>query len=525
VATHPSNPQRIAVVYQRYGAGLSIPALRISHDAGLTWRGTTSTPWAASGRSPGNHAAIAWGPGPRPGSARLYWTDATIGADSLLLSIAWTDDEGVSWSKLYVERRTPPWIGGFPDITVDRDPSSPNYGAVYVAYNWLADARRGPGLRVLASADYGQTWRAVEVAAVPAPAGYPAAWRIDYRVRTAPDGGLYVAFFQANLRRWDSRHAFRKGSLANVGRVGFAIARVELDRSSGRLAVRPARMAASLARNAYTALAAATPGTIDNLTDPTWSLGLDVDPSSGRVFLAVGDYQPAAHPRGTVRVGRSDDQALTWTWTVLAPLADVDGRAQSSYRPNVAAVDGRVFVGVRGITDVAKGSCVGRRIPTIGEAYAVSLDAGRTFTAPSPISPFRWNAAALKPDTNGPGLRERADRTVDGRFVYVYADGRSAAPAPDPRVGRAAVYIGVFAMPSHVPGHLGNAASLLSRRRSDHVTLTGPPSGPVVATTPSGVQPRRANGANSTCRRLSTDGVGTAILNSYPEGAEACSAS
>ncbi|MGZ8514455.1 MAG: hypothetical protein ACXWXA_05370, partial [Candidatus Limnocylindrales bacterium] len=141
------------------------------------------------------------------------------------------------------------------------------------------------------------------------------------------------------------------------------------------------------------------------------------------------------------------DGGLTWTWAVLPRLPDVDGLAQSSYRPNIAAADGRVFVGMRGITDVAQGSAVGRQIPTIGEAYAVSLDGGRSFSAPSPISRDRWNAAALEPETNGPGLRERADRTVDGRFVYVYADGRLAAPAPDPRVGRAAIFIGIFAGP------------------------------------------------------------------------------
>jgi len=444
VATHPSNPQRIAVVYQQYGAGLSIPALRFSHDGGKTWRDAKARPWARSRRSPGNHAAIAWGPGPRPGSARLYWTDATIGADGLRLSIAWTDDEGASWSTLYVERRTPSWMGAFPDITVDREPSSPNYGVVYVAYNWLADATKGPGLRVLASLDYGQTWRATEIAAANAPAGYPAAWRIDYRIRTAPDGGLYVAFYQANLRTWDSRHVFWKGRLANVGRVGFAVARIELDRSNASLAVRPAKVVASLARNAYTALDAATPGTIDNLTDPTWSLGLDVDPGSGRVFLAIGDYQLAARPRGTVRVGRSDDDGLSWRWVVLPPLPDIDGLAQSSYRPNLATVDGQVFVGLRGITDVAPGTRSGLRIPTVGEAYAVSLDGGQTFGEPRPISAGRWNAAALEPRTNGPGLRERADRTPDGRFVYAYADGRFAAPAGDPRVGRAAIFLGTF---------------------------------------------------------------------------------
>jgi hypothetical protein len=445
VATHPSDPQRIAVVYQRYGARVSSPALRISHDGGLTWRDAPAVPWAGSGRGPGIHAAIAWGPGPRPGSSRLYWASPTIGTDGLLLSVAWTDDEGSSWSKLYFERRTPPWIGGFPDITVDGNPSSPNYGAVYVAYNWLADAVRGPGLRVLASADDGQTWHAADVAAAVSPAGYPAAWRINYRIRTAPDGDLHVAFYQANLGTWNSRQIFAKGRFTNVGQVGFAVAQVQLDRSNGTLAVRPARMATTLVRNVYTALDAVTPGTIDNLTDPTWSLALDVDPSSGRLVLAVADYQPAARPRGTVRIGTSDDDGLTWTWVVLPPLPDVGGLAQSSYRPSVAAVDGRVFVGMRGITDVAQGSGAGRQIPTIGEAYAISLDGGRTFSAPGPISSERWNAAALGPATNGPGLRERADRTVDGRFLYVYADGRFGAPAPDPRVGRAAIFIAVFA--------------------------------------------------------------------------------
>jgi hypothetical protein len=62
-------------------------------------------------------------------------------------------------------------------------------------------------------------------------------------------------------------------------------------------------------------------------------------------------------------------------------------------------------------------SAVGRQLPTIGEAYAVSVDGGRTLSRPSPISPDRWNAAALEPETNGPCLREREDRTVEGRFV------------------------------------------------------------------------------------------------------------
>lgn len=141
------------------------------------------------------------------------------------------------------------------------------------------------------------------------------------------------------------------------------------------------------------------------------------------------------------------DCAVAGRGTALPALPDVDGLAQSSYRPNIAALDGRAFVGMRGMTDVAVSSSVGNQTPTIGEAYSVSLDGGRTFGAPAPMSRARWAAAALVPDSNGPGLRERADRTVDGRFVYVYADGRLAAPAPDPRVGRGAIFIEIVTVP------------------------------------------------------------------------------
>lgn len=441
IATHPTDPDRLAVVYQRHRGKWVVPAIRISRDGGQTWADTEARPWAGTGRSPGLHASIAWGPGPTAGSARLYWADTTSGgrAGGHLLSVAWSDDEGRTWSRLHVERRTPPWIGGFPDIAVDRNPDSPNYGAVYVVYNWLASATRGPGLRLLASSDFGRSWLPLEIPAATAPAGFPAAWRIDYRARTAPDGSVYVAWFQANLRRWDARRIWRTGGLRNVGRVGFAIARVEFDTSTRRLVLHRPVMAATLHRNGYTANHAATPGTADNLVDPMWSMGLDVDPASGRVVLAVGDIR-ASRPRGIVRVGRSDDGGATWAWVTLPSLPAVGGRPQSSYRPNVVAADGLVFVGLRGITDVAAGLSPSLHRPTIGAYYSVSLDGGRTFSEPVTLATVRWNAGALDPATNGPGLRERAERSADGTVVYAYADGRLAAPRPSARYGRATVF-------------------------------------------------------------------------------------
>jgi hypothetical protein len=166
VATHPTDPRRLAVVYQRFARGGACgmdTTLRISHDGGATWKTARGRPFARSGRGPNFHAVIAWGPGPRRGSARLYWVDTTVPGcnySAHSVSVAYSDDEGATWSRLYVERRTPAWVGGFPEITVDRDPASPNYGAVYVVYNWLASRSRGPGMRVIASGDHGRTWHA-----------------------------------------------------------------------------------------------------------------------------------------------------------------------------------------------------------------------------------------------------------------------------------------------------------------------------------------------------------------------------
>ena len=77
-------------------------------------------------------------------------TTPGCGTGGFSLTTSYSDDEGRTWSPLRVERSTPPWVGGFPDIAVDRDPQSPNFGAVYVAYNWLGRSH-GPGFRLLAS--------------------------------------------------------------------------------------------------------------------------------------------------------------------------------------------------------------------------------------------------------------------------------------------------------------------------------------------------------------------------------------
>ena len=324
MATHPTDPRRIAVVYQRYAHGGTCgldTTLRISHDGGSTWRTATGRPYAGSGRGPNFHAVIAWGPGPRTGSARLYWVDTTVPGCNYgthALTVSYSDDEGATWSRLYVERRTPPWIGGFPEIAVDREPTSPRHGAVYVVYNWLASRTAGPGMRVIASSDFGRTWRAtVDIPPAPRPAGCRASWRIGYRAATGPDGSLFVSGYQADLRHWDADRPFAKGGAANVCRLGVTVTRVRLDARRHRLTAGATVMATLVARSAQAVYGAPAAGTAATTVDPEWCHGLAVDRADGAVYLAVGSYAGTRahrgaqgdHPRGR-EPGRWPDLAV-----------------------------------------------------------------------------------------------------------------------------------------------------------------------------------------------------------------------
>lgn len=442
VAVSPFDPSLVAIVYQRLtsssNCGLDT-GISISRDGGRTWKAALGRPWKGTGRGPNYHGVIAWGPGPTAGSSRLWWADTTVphcdyGAHSV--SVSYSDNFGKTWAPLYVERRTPPWIGGYPDITVDNNPSSPNFGVAYVVYNWLANATTGPGLAVLASANGGKSWQIAQVPAV-GMSGYPAAWRIGYRVRTAPDGSAFVAFYEADMRRWNSHDPFASGGLYNVGRVGFALTHIRYDRVARRLAADPAVWAITLAHNAYTVIGTPAPGTTDVLSpDPKWQMGFDIDQSSGRVLLAVSDYAvsvAAGHAHGVIRVGHSAD-GVDWQWRTLAALPEIEGLPQSGFKPTLAVRDGVVFVGFHGLTDVVRGT---RLRATVGTYYSVSYDGGGEFTAAARITAARWYPSDLAADDNGAGLRERADFGSDGIVRYAYGDGRLAATYP----GRSVVFV------------------------------------------------------------------------------------
>lgn len=439
-ATDPLHPNRIAVSYHFYPTnrkpcGVSTPGLRVSLDGGATWQTAPRKPWGGSGRKPNWHATITWGPGPTPGSTRLYWADTTASTCSYTdhrLSVAYTDDYGATWSPLFTYTGTPATYGGYPDITVDRDPASPNYGVVYATINWFPSSSHEPGMRVIASRDYGRTWSAVEVPPLKAVTGYPFRYRIGYRLRSTPDGSLYASFCQRD----------RKSPSGAIGRLAFGVARLVFDRETGKWSGGAPVLATKVGLNGYNLSSNYAPGTSDRTRLGTcWSQGLDVD-AQGRVYLAIHNYRPKAatsEPRGVIRLGRSDDRGKTWTWSRLPGLAPVAGRQQSAHKPTVVVSGRTVFVGFHVLSDFPIGTSPTSQA-TIGNAFTISYDRGATWTTPVAISGARWSPEWLDPARQRAGLRDRAELTADGRVFYAYGDGRDAAAKPDPRWGRGQIY-------------------------------------------------------------------------------------
>ena len=141
-------------------------------------------------RRPAAHAAAAairWSPGARPspgdGPSLLHGHGREFRTTGQLQR-----QRGFTWHQGFIADHTRGWFGGMADLVVDTNPASPNYGVLYLAYNWPKDAARGDGLHVVASGDYGHTFAETEVPELAGPTGYGDYWRIGYKLATAPDG-------------------------------------------------------------------------------------------------------------------------------------------------------------------------------------------------------------------------------------------------------------------------------------------------------------------------------------------------
>ena len=394
MTAHPSNPLRLAVVYAAGPGEESHPVVRISRDGGKTWRSTSGHP-----RGGGSHPMVAWGPGPTRGSSRLWYTAMVGDPNNYHFGVSYSDNEGTTWHLSYIADNTRGWFGGMEDITVDTNLASPNFGAIYLAYNWPKDPNGGDGLRVIASRNFGRTWSETEIPKVAPPTGYGDAWRIGYKLTTAPDGAAYVAGYQLDMKHWSITCPFCKGGTRTSGGSRSACRGCPRpgDRQAHHSDERAGDEAAGDRWNlGYTSW---LKGVNVGLAEPCWATGLVVD-AKGRIYYAVaGD--------GRIRIVYSDDRGRTWHTRYLPHAPAANGRSQ--LLDAAGARRGRRVPG----RPVPHGRCVGHS-RTAGNAVAVSFDRARRGWGRSPSTAIAGGSRGSSRDTTGPAsaTRRRCSRTA-----------------------------------------------------------------------------------------------------------------
>jgi hypothetical protein len=368
-AADPFRPGVVAIVsesivWKSAKVGCSRPAVRVSKDGGITWS-NPSYPWGVACQD--IHAVIAWGP-----NGRLWVGDAIGVKGGVAMSVTHSDDMGKTWSRKFTQNFTPPWVGCYASLSVDNRPGSPNFGTVYVAYNWLPN-KYGPGVSIMASRD-GSTWVHGEVPLGPAPSGYPYAWRLGYRIEAAPDGTAYVTFYESSLKRWSTANIFNEGFGKNIGRRGYEIAHVHFD------------------------------GKTLTGDKPVWMVNTDIAETQFQSGLTVDDNATpwlAVESKSKIRLVQ------------LGGLVKDFAVSGYNFKPSLAISGRTIFLGWH----------VKDKSGKIWTYYTISYDDGVSFLPPARISNGSWLKKSA-PDENGVGLREQAS-FANGVVYYAYGDARN----------------------------------------------------------------------------------------------------
>jgi hypothetical protein len=399
VSVSPYNKNLVAVSYNWVPLdGSKQAGVRISQDGGKTWKEVAKEPWKGQGY-PDYHGVIAWGPGETLGSSRLWWVDAMVrgspteGVKDRYQTVAYSDDLGKNWN-FHVFKDTPPWIGGFPNLTVDNNPQSPNFGTTYVAYNWL-ESEKGPGLAVAASKD-GKNW---QVAQVPAPeeAGYPDYWRINFKPK-ATSNGVDVIFYQTNTKKWNENDPFSEG---RKGETAYYLAQLSFDENA-KFKVDNVLPTTDLQRVSW-----------GSVYDPETQNGFAID-SNDTAWMAFTSA-------GKIVIGKidadnnSNDYLFRSPPQESSPWMEFGMSGASCFKPSlVVGKNNEIFVGFHAVKN-----------NMVSTYFMVSYDNGNTWQPPQLVTKSTWRFSSLSKDSNGSGLREGIDVSPDGKIYYTYADDRN----------------------------------------------------------------------------------------------------
>lgn len=343
-----------------------------SADGGATWTNRGLLPgFSDSGGSlvSDGDPELVYGPKPDgkggftfAGGARVYYAGLASTAPGFeqgnqapeFLTVSRSDDNGVSWSNPVVAVDGHGFdFNDHPEIWADRNPSSPFFGRIYLAWtDFRSIPETAAPAMVAFSADGGVSWSAPNQLS-PAYNNRALGGRQDAYVATGPDGAAYVFEDQGNaIAFWKSTDGGVKWSHAK------AIA-------------------------AFVNLSDPIPGA--NFRDASYPSAA-IDQNTGTIYVSWAD---ASTGSGRIMVSNSTDGGATWSTPVVASNPR-DGYA--FFQGLDVAPNGRVDLAYQGLK-AKQPSSYGVGNATIDSFYTSSAD-GVHWSASARVSSVSSDPAA-----------------------------------------------------------------------------------------------------------------------------------
>jgi len=314
-----------------------------------------------------------------------------------LLAVSISDDNGASWhDPVLAVSASGHVFNDKEDIWADRNPTSPNFGRVYLSWTQF---RSVPGtaepVMFAYSADAGLTWSA--------PNQLTAAYNNGSRggrqgslIRTGPNGEVYVI-----IEDGDNQLGSQQVVLVSLdGGLTF----------SKKISISP-----------VSDIADPIPGA-NFRTDSFASAG--VDQKTGDVYVAWAT-RVGTSARIVVSKGTNHGQ----TWSAASPVSGAEGYA--FFQGLDVAPNGRVDVGYQ-VLNAKDPSTFGTGNATVDSYYVSSVNGGLTWSTPAKVSSVSSDPAASA--QNNLALQFWGDyntvASTDTTALFIYTDARTGVGCP-----------------------------------------------------------------------------------------------
>lgn len=314
-----------------------------------------------------------------------------------LLTVSTSDNNGVSWSDPVIAANGHGFLfNDKEDVWVDRNPSSPFFGRVYVSWTQFRGSAFtffGEPVRVAFSDDGGKTWSKERQLSAGQNIGLGG--RQGSTVRTGPDGTVYVVWEESDVNGFKQVVAVSHDGGVTFSRpVGVARVHDIQDPIPG----------ANFRDNSFPSLA--------------------VDQGTGAVFVAWADLRNGT---GRIVVSKSSDHGSTWSApAVVSPAAD----GYAFFQGLDVAPNGRVDVGYQALKANATGpTAYGTGNATIDSFYVQSTNGGATWSASTRVSSVSSDPAASAQNNLARQFWGDYNTLVStsANAFFIYTDGRNGA--------------------------------------------------------------------------------------------------